>query len=70
MAVSAARAIASAGYRYPTMLRQPMQCFEEVRAAACRERATVLTMAGLEPSEVSGPSNMALDPARLCCPQC
>ena len=71
--VSAVPAVASAGVSPSRDARaaaviEPQQCFEEVGAAACRERATALALAGLEPSVGSGLSNVALDPTQALLP--
>ena len=71
--VSAVPAVASAGVAPSRDARaaavvEPQQCFEEVRAAARRERAAALALAGLEPLVGSGPSDVALDPTRALLP--
>ena len=71
--MSAVPAVASAGVAPSCDARtaavvEPQQCFEEVRAAAHRERAAALVLAGLEPLVSSGPSDVVLDPTKALLP--
>ena len=70
--VSAVPAVASAGVAPSRDARaaavvEPQQCFEEVRAAACCERAAALALAGLEPLVGAGRPTWRWTPPRLCC---